>query len=74
MPRGNGTGPKGKGARTGRAVGGGSGHGRMGGDRPGSGPGGNCICPSCGKTIAHQRGLPCNQVVCPDCSAKMTKQ
>jgi hypothetical protein len=40
----------------------------------GMGPGGNCVCPSCGKKIPHQRGVPCNQVDCPDCGTKMIRE
>ncbi len=74
MPRGDGTGPAGQGPGTGKGLGRGGGRGRMGGARPGSGPGGNCVCPSCGAVVAHQRGVPCYQVQCPKCGAAMTKQ
>ncbi len=56
MPRGDGTGPPwGSGPGTGRGFGRGAGRGagRMGGTRPGAGPAGKCVCPSCGNTIAH---------------------
>jgi hypothetical protein len=64
MPKGNGTGPIGQGA----------GRGAMGGNRPGSGVGGNCVCPSCGAKVSHQRGLPCYSVTCPKCGVKMVKE
>jgi len=64
MPRGDGTGPPG---------GGGGGRGRMGGTRPGAGPGGKCVCPNCGATITHQRGAPCYQISCPKCGTKMVR-
>ena len=35
---------------------------------------GNCVCPKCGKTVPHQRGVPCLQVTCPDCGTAMTRQ
>ena len=38
------------------------------------GPGGNCVCPKCGKTMPHQRGVPCLQVMCPDCGTAMARQ
>ena len=75
MPRGDGTGPFGGGSPgTGRGMGRGqgAGRGRMGGFAMGIG--GNCVCPSCGKTVEHQRGTPCNQRKCPGCGAMMTRQ
>ena len=73
MPGGNGTGPIGQGPGTGGGFGRGGGRGRMGGNRPGSGPGGDCICSSCGHRIPHQRGIPCYSAKCPKCGAKMVK-
>ena len=43
------------------------------GDKPGSGPGGNCVCPSCGYTTPHSRLQPCNQRTCPKCGSKLTR-
>ncbi len=71
MPRGDGTGPGGQGPGSGRGMGRGGGRGRMGGQ--GLGLGGDCVCPSCGTRVAHQRGVPCYQVSCPKCGAKMTR-
>ncbi len=73
MPWGNGTGPGGRGPRTGRGAGRGAGRGRMSGDQPGSGPGGLCICPACGEKASHTVGLPCNTMNCPRCGARMTR-
>jgi hypothetical protein len=64
MPRGDGTGPP-----TGRGQRG----GRMQGNRAGAGPGGNCVCPSCGEKVPHQAGIPCYSVSCPKCGTKMTR-
>jgi hypothetical protein len=72
MPFGNRTGPSGRGPGTGRGLGRGKGRGRMGGI--GLGPGGNCVCPSCGTVVQHQQGVPCFQHKCPKCGAKMTRQ
>lgn len=72
MPRGDGTGPTGQGPGTGRGMGRGGGRGRQGGFA--AGPGGNCVCPKCGKTVPHQRGVPCFQMACPGCGAAMTRQ
>ena len=47
---------------------------RMQGDKPGSGPGGNCICPSCGYTTTHSRLKPCNERKCPRCGTIMTRE
>ena len=44
------------------------------GDKPGSGPGGNCICPECGYTISHTRYRPCNTRTCPKCGSKLTRE
>jgi rubrerythrin len=49
------------------------GMGRNKGNKPGSGPGGSCVCPSCGKTTKHKIGTPCYTVKCPSCGAKMKK-
>ena len=49
------------------------GRGRMGGTKPGSGPGGSCICPKCGTRVPHIVGDPCYNKTCPKCGAKMTK-
>lgn len=74
MPRGDGTGPMGKDGKGGQ---GGSGGGReQRGGRTGGyglGPGGQCVCPNCGATRAHERGVPCNSLPCPKCGAEMTR-
>ena len=74
MPRGNGTGPTGQGPGTGRGMGRdqGQGRGRMGGSFA-AGPGGNCVCPSCGATVVHVLGQPCNAKSCSECGTKMTR-
>ena len=75
MPRGDGTGPPwGSGPGTGRASGvSGKGAGRMRGTRPGAGPGGECVCPTCGARVPHQAGTPCYNVGCPKCGTKMVR-
>lgn len=50
------------------------GRGRNNGDKPGSGPGGNCICPNCGYKTKHIVAEPCNKSTCPKCGARMTKE
>ncbi len=76
MPRGDGTGPFGQGAGTGRGLGRGMGKGmgRMGGSRPGAGPSGSCLCPSCGTRVPHEAGVPCYNLSCPKCGAKMIRE
>jgi hypothetical protein len=77
MPRGDGTGPGGQGRGGGRGMGrgqgGGGGRGRMGGPFA-AGPGGNCVCPSCGKKAPHVIGTPCNKQNCPECGTIMTRE
>ena len=73
MPYGDGTGPLGQGPGTGRGMGRGGGKGRMGGNRPGAGPAGYCVCPGCGKKVTHQTGVPCYSVNCPQCGNKMVR-
>lgn len=34
----------------------------------------NCVCPQCGYTQAHERGIPCMQKNCAQCGAFMTRQ
>lgn len=73
MPRGDGTGPRGQGPGTGRGIGrGGFGRGRDG--RFGVGPGGYCVCSSCGERAAHQLGTPCYEQKCPKCGTAMTRE
>jgi len=64
MPLGDGRGPQGQGGLRG---------GRFGGNRPGAGPGGFCVCPNCGTKVVHQRGIPCYTVSCPKCGTKMVR-
>ncbi len=60
---------------TNRGMGrGGGGRGGQGGNRPGSGPGGYCVCPSCGHKVTHGAGVPCYTVKCPKCGAQMVKE
>lgn len=70
MPRGDRTGPpSGSGSGTGGRF------GRLGGsgNRPGAGPGGECVCPSCGAKLPHQAGIPCYGVSCPKCGKNMVR-
>jgi hypothetical protein len=73
MPRGDGTGPLGKGSGIGAGKGGAAGAGR-GATRGGSmGPPVECVCPQCGDKVPHERGVPCFQQQCPKCGTAMTR-
>ena len=69
MPRG-----QGQGMGMGRSMGKGGGKGKMGGTRSGAGPGGYCVCQSCGEKAVHQAGVPCYSVNCPKCGLKMVRE
>jgi hypothetical protein len=60
MPRKDGTGPAGE-----------TGGSRMGGPAA-AGPGGHCVCPTCGFRQPHAAGNPCNKMKCPRCGTRMT--
>lgn len=60
----------GRGGRGGRGSGG-RGRRRMGGFA--AGPGGSCVCPSCGYSTPHVIGTPCYQQTCPKCGSRMTR-
>jgi hypothetical protein len=77
MPRGDGTGPRGQGPRTGRGMGGAGGRGGGGQGRGGgfaAGPGGYCVCPACGEKVPHQVGQPCYEQKCPRCGVALTRE
>jgi len=57
----------GKGTRGSRLSGG---QGRGGGPNA-AGPGGSCLCPSCGHRQPHVPGQPCTEIKCPRCGARM---
>jgi hypothetical protein len=63
MPRGDETGPP---------SGGSGGGGAMG--APFVGPGGHCVCPSCGYSEPHIAGQPCNAKTCPKCGKALTRE
>jgi hypothetical protein len=49
------------------------GGGRRGGNKPGSGPDGHCVCSDCGHRLPHETGKPCREVACPKCGSKMVR-
>lgn len=74
MGAGGGQGQGGMGGGGGRGQGrGGQGRGRMGGPL-GAGAVGTCLCPKCGRRIAHERGVPCVQRQCPKCGTALTRE
>ena len=38
------------------------------------GKGGACICPKCDTSVKHKRGIPCQQLYCPNCGSKMLRK
>jgi len=50
------------------------GRGRGGGNKPGSGPSGKCVCPACGHKIQHQVGQRCVDLACPKCGTQMVRE
>ena len=58
----------------GRGNGAGKGRGRGGGNKPTSGPGGNCVCPKCGHKEPHVAGQRCLDSNCPKCGTKMVRE
>ena len=63
--RGQGAGRQGRGGQGGRGQGGGT--------KPGSGPAGNCVCPSCGHKEPHVVGQRCIDQTCPKCGTRMIR-
>ena len=67
MPNLDGTGPLGRGPRTGRIG--------VNIPRPrGLGGSSECICPKCGYKEPHKRGVPCSTISCPKCNAPLKGQ
>lgn len=63
----------GRGRGDNRGGGAGRGGGRMGGPKA-AGPGGDCVCPSCGQREPHVAGVPCYQKKCPKCGTQMIRE
>jgi len=40
----------------------------------GKGPDGECVCPQCGYTIPHQKGVPCSTLQCPKCKVHLERK
>ena len=49
------------------------GRGRMGGPYA-AGPGGQCMCPSCGYREIHNPGRPCTNQKCSKCGDSMIRE
>jgi cation diffusion facilitator family transporter len=39
-----------------------------------NGPPKNCVCPNCGYTVEHKRGIPCTTLKCPKCGTLMARE
>lgn len=44
----------------------------QGNDRQGTGGTDKCYCPECGEVTKHEKGVPCNEMNCPECGTSMT--
>jgi len=44
--------------------------------KPGNneGPGGFCVCMSCGYRVAKRAGIPCTDLVCPRCGDRLVRE
>lgn len=40
----------------------------------GKGPDGNCVCPRCGYSVSHERGVPCSSLKCPKCNVNLERK
>ena len=40
----------------------------------GKGPGGICFCPKCNYEKEHQKGIPCHEMICPNCKTKLERK
>ena len=65
------SGNRGQGGRGGNR---GQGRGIGGGNNPGSGPTGNCVCPKCGYKVEHQVGQRCMDLTCPNCNIRLIRE
>ncbi len=57
---------------TGSGLGPGGGRGRRSGG--GYGLGGYCVCAKCGAKAAHQQGVSCTKMKCPQCGTTMIRE
>ena len=40
----------------------------------GRGPDGKCVCPKCGYSVPHERGVPCLNLKCPECNLNLERK
>jgi len=41
------------------------------GSKQGDGGASQCVCPDCDYSVAHDKGIPCNSMVCPKCGSRL---
>ena len=56
----------------GRGLGHGGGRNRNNGGSFGTG--GYCVCSKCGEKVAHETGIKCTTVKCPECGHSMVRE
>jgi cation diffusion facilitator family transporter len=47
---------------------------RTASDSSDRGPGGFCVCPECGYSVTHEKGVSCSALSCPRCGAKLQRR
>jgi cation diffusion facilitator family transporter len=40
----------------------------------GLGPDGKCVCPQCGYSVSHEKGIPCGTLSCPKCNVNLERK
>lgn len=50
------------------------GKGQGGGNKPGAGPQGLCVCPTCGYEVEHKINQRCMDIKCPKCGTNLVRK